>query len=107
MDARTQQLTSVLLMDKEQLDRSGVPELLEQTSAQISFVCADGGYDFEQRYRVLKEKEARALIPPPSDAVVRGRSPFEPMDESLRESKKLGRKAWKKESGYPKRSWPS
>jgi transposase len=44
------------------------------------------------------------LIPPRSDAAIRGKSPFEQRDENLRQIRKLGRKRWKRESTYHKRS---
>jgi ribosomal protein L21 len=104
MDAESHQLTSVVLTDNEQLDRWAVPHLLKQTEASIKYVCGDGAYDFEQCYRAIKEKEATALIPPGSDAIVRGKSPFESRDENVRAIKKLSRKQWKRKSGYHKRS---
>lgn len=104
MDARTHHLTSVLLTDNEQLDRWAVPHLLKQTDARINYICADGAYDFEQCYRAIKEKGARALIPPRQGAVMRGRSPFEQRDENVREIRKLGRTKWKQKSSYHKRS---
>lgn len=104
MDAATQQIASVLITDKELLDRTAVPGLLQQCEAKIEHVCADGAYDFEQCYGAIKEHGARPLIPPRSDAVVRGKSPFEHRDENVRGIKKLGRTQWKRESGYHKRS---
>jgi transposase len=104
MDASTHQLTSVLLTDNEQLDRTALPDLLKQTETEIQYVCADGAYDFEQCYRAIKQREAKPLIPPRSDAIVRGKSPFESRDENVRAIKKLGRKQWKRKSGYHKRS---
>lgn len=104
MDAKTHLLTSVLLTDNEQLDRAAMPTLLQDTEAKIKYVCADGAYDFEQCYRAIKKCGAAPLIPPRSDAVVRGRSPFEQRDENVREIKKRGRRKWKQESGYHTRS---
>ena len=104
MDARTQQLTSALITEKELLDRNAVPGLLEQCGARIEHVCGDGAYDFAQCYRAIKEHGAKPLIPPRSDAVVRGKSPFEQRDENVREMRKLGRAEWKLKSGYHKRS---
>jgi hypothetical protein len=104
MDASTHQLTSVLLTDNEQLDRVAVPVLLRQTDAEIKYVCADGAYDFEQCYGAIKKHQAKPLIPPRSDAVVRGKSPFEDRDENVRKIRRRGRAKWKKESGYHKRS---
>jgi hypothetical protein len=104
MDAATHQVTAALITDKDLLDRNALPELLEQTEGRIERVCGDGAYDFEQCYRAIKKREARALIPPRSDAVIRGKSPFEQRDENLRGIQKLGRKGWKVESTYHRRS---
>lgn len=104
MDAGTQQITSAIITDKDELDRHALPSLVKQTGAQIKAVCADGAYDFEQCYRALKEQGAVPLIPPRSDAVVRGKSPFEQRDLNVREIRKLGRKQWKLKSGYHRRS---
>jgi transposase len=104
MDASTHQVTATSLTDKDSLDRNALAGLLEQTESEIERVCADGAYDFEQCYRAIKKREAKALIPPRSDAVVRGKSPFEQRDENLRGIRKLGRKQWKLKSTYHRRS---
>ena len=104
MDASSQQLTSVLLTDNEQLDRTALPKLLKQTEAEVGYVCADGAYDFQHCYKAIKEKGAKALIPPRSDAVVRAKSPFEQRDENVSGIRKHGRAKWKKICGYHKRS---
>ena len=75
MDASTHQISAALITDNDLLDRNALPELLEHTEAEIEYVCADGAYDFEQCYRAIKQKEAVGLIPPRSDAVVRGKIP--------------------------------
>jgi Transposase DDE domain len=104
MDAETHQLTAASITDKDLLDRNAMAGLLEQTTSEVERVCADGAYDFEQCYRGIKKKEAIALIPPREDAVVRSKSPFEQRDENVRQIKSQGRKEWKKESSYHRRS---
>jgi hypothetical protein len=104
MDASTHQVTASSITDKDILDRNAVAGLLEQTEAEIKYVCADGAYDFEQCYRAIKKREAVALIPPRRDAVIRGKSPFAQRDENLRGIRQLGRKRWKVESTYHRRS---
>jgi transposase len=104
MDASTHQVTATSLTDKDLLDRNAMAGLLEQTTGEVERVCADGAYDFEQCYRAIKKREAKALIPPRSDAVVRGKSPFEQRDENLRQIRRKGRKRWKRESTYHRRS---
>lgn len=104
MDAATHQLTAATITDKDELDRNQMSRLIEQTEREVTKVCADGAYDFEQCYRAIKQKQAIALIPPRSDAIVRGKSPFEQRDENVREIKRHGRKRWKVESTYHRRS---
>lgn len=104
MDALTHQVTAAIVTDKDLLDRNAVSGLMGQTASEIEYVCGDGAYDFEQCYRAIKEAGARPLIPPRSDAVIRGKSPFEQRDENLRGIRKLGRKRWKQESTYHRRS---
>jgi hypothetical protein len=104
MDAERREITSLMVTDKDELDRHLLPPLLEQTKSEVMAVCADGAYDFEQCYRAIKGCQALPLIPPRSDAVVRAKSPFEQRDENVRSIRKLGRKQWKKVSGYHARS---
>jgi hypothetical protein len=104
MDAATHHLTAALITDKDALDRNSLPALLKRTEGEVERVCADGAYDFEQCYRAVKEHGAVALIPPRRDAVIRGKSPFEQRDENLRGIRRHGRKEWKQQSGYHRRS---
>jgi hypothetical protein len=104
MDAATHHLTAASVTDKELLDRNAITELLAQTTAEVERVCGDGAYDFEHCYRAIKQKGAVALIPPRADAVVRGKSPFEQRDQNLRAIRRQGRKKWKQESRYHRRS---
>ena len=104
MDASTHQLTAAMITDKDALDRHLLPLLLKQTKDEVKAVGADGAYDFECCYRALKERAAVPLIPPRSDAAIRGKSPFERRDENVRLIRQLGSKRWKKASGYHRRS---
>lgn len=103
MDAERWQITSAIITDKDELDRHLLPPLMKQTN-EVMGVCADAAYDFEQCYWAIKSCQAVPLIPPRSDAVVRGKSPFEQRDMNVRAIRKLGSKRWKKESGYHRRS---
>lgn len=104
LNAETSDLTAARLTDKDELDRKVLPSLVEQTAAEIEIVCADGAYDFAECYRAIRKCQAKALIPPRRDAVLRGKSPFEQRDENLRQVRKLGRSQWKKRSTYHRRS---
>jgi hypothetical protein len=86
-------------------DKEVLPNLLEQITQQIEIVGGDGGYDYVDCYEEIAKRKARALIPPrrtgrlhPKDERLRER------DKNLREIRKVGRKKWKRESGYHRRS---
>ena len=105
MDAATHQLMGASLTDKDVLDRNAVAGLLEQTEAEIKYVCADGAYDFEQCYRAIKQKEAVASIPPRRDAVVRGKSPFEQRDETCGRLKSEGANSGSERAAITNARW--
>src|SRR3954447_224298 len=80
-----------------------VPPLLEQVDNPIESAAADGAYDRQGVYDALGGRSARAVIPPRRDAKVKrhGNSsgPRLARDENLRRIRKIGRAAWKDESG--------
>jgi hypothetical protein len=104
VDERSGEIVAVLTTDKDTLDRWAFPELIEQVEGEIAQVSADGAYDFKQCYQAIKNREARATIPPRCDAVVKGRQPFASRDENIRRIAEIGRQEWKAECGYHRRS---
>jgi len=83
-------------------------ELLEQVDDELEQVSGDGSYDKRNCYEAIKGRGARAAIPPRRDARIwqhgnrkKGRLL---RDENLRRIREVGRKQWKKESGYHRRS---
>ena len=89
-------------------DAETVSALLEQVENPIERAAADGAYDRQVVYDALKSRSARAVVPPRRDAKVKrhGNSsgPRLARDENLLRIRKVGRSAWKKESGYHERS---
>lgn len=85
-----------------------MPDLVEQVDRPIRQVSADGAYDKRKCYEALEATGARVTIPPRRDAKIwqHGNSAGEPWqrDENLRAIRRLGRKRWKKDSGYHRRS---
>ena len=78
----------------------------EQGIAQYS---GDGAYDTRKCYETLKEHDVKKVtIPPQKNAKIwqHGNSKEERLvrDENLRAIRKVGRKKWKEESGYHRRS---
>ena len=81
---------------------------LEQVENPVESAAADGAYDRQEVYDALEGRSARAVIPPRRDAKIRRHGntsgPRLARDENLRRIRKVGRAAWKEESGYHRRS---
>ncbi len=88
-----------------------LPDVLEQVEDELSQVTADGAYDSRNCYDLIREREARAAIPPRDGAKIwqHGNTKRERhiRDENLRAIRRKGRREWKRESGYhrPARSF--
>jgi IS5 family transposase len=85
-----------------------LPDLLDQIEADIEQVSGDGAYDKRSCYETIGARQARAAIPPQHNAKIwqHGNTKAEPLarDENLRRIRAIGRGAWKRESGYHRRS---
>ena len=96
-------LTTVDMSDGEML-----PEMLEDIDAPIFAVGCDGSYDTRMDYDAINSVGARALIPPRRGARIwrHGNSNAAQLDrdKNLRCIRRVGRKQWKLESGYSRRS---
>ena len=104
VDQASGEVLAVEMTDHETLDRRVMPALIEQVAEPISQVSADGAYDYKACYQAIATREARASIPPRADARMNGRVPFADRDENIRRITEVGRKEWKQESGYHRRS---
>lgn len=105
MDADTGEILATVCTTSNVGDKEVLPNLLEQITQRIKQVGGDGGYDYTTCYEQIANRKARAIIPPrrtgrmhPEDERLRAR------DRNLRRIKKVGRKKWKKESHYHRRS---
>jgi len=99
----------------EELTEAGVDDaettdvLLEQTTAAVGQVSADGAYDKEKVYTAAQTHGVSTItIPPRRDAHIwqhgNCAAPPHPRDVNLRRIRDVGRKQWKAESGYHRRS---
>ncbi len=95
-------------------DGEALPVLLEQIEEPITQLSGDEGYDKGSCYEVLQERQEaqerplKVTIPPRRGARIwqHGNSKAQRLarDENLREIRKVGRKRWKQDSGYHRRS---
>ncbi len=83
-------------------------DILDGIDAEIAQVSADGAYDHRRCYDEIAQHGAKAVIPPRKDAKIlphgNTKAPPHPRDQNLRYIRKHGRKKWKRDSGYHRRS---
>jgi IS5 family transposase len=107
-DEATGEIVAAVVTTNNFADSQVFEDLLEQVEDEISQVSGDGSYDKRNCYEAIREREAKAAIPPRRDAKLwqHGNSKSERLirDENLRRIRKVGRKQWKKESEYHRRS---
>jgi IS5 family transposase len=108
VDPETHEIQAAMVTDPGVTDAEMVPPLLEQVENPVASAAADGAYDRRSVYEALEKRGAKAVIPPRRDAKVRRHGntsgPRLARDENLRRIRKIGRAAWKGESGYHERS---
>lgn len=109
VDSAAHEIQAVALTEAGIDDAEAAQDLLSQTQAPIEKLSADGAYDKRKVYQSCKGREVKQInIPPRRDARIwqHGNSakPPLPRDQNLRRIRQVGRKCWKKESGYHQRS---
>jgi Transposase DDE domain len=110
IDTVTGELLSVEGSTNDKSDDQMLPKVLEGIDSQIQIaqVNGDGGYDRRRSYQAIKQRGAKAVIPPRKRAKIwqHGNCKAERLDRdnNLRRIRKIGKKAWKQESGYHQRS---
>jgi IS5 family transposase len=108
VDEATLEFVAVVVTTNDFKDSQLLPDMLAQVEDEISQVSADGAYDSRNCYDAIRERKARAAIPPQKRAKIwqHGNTKAERhiRDENLREIRRKGRREWKRESGYHRRS---
>jgi IS5 family transposase len=108
VDEATLEIISVVASTNDVSDAEALPDLLQDAPGGIEQVSADGAYDQRKCYDTLNKQGAKAAIPPRKGAKIwrRANSKAERQlrDENLRRIRKVGRKEWKRESNYHRRS---
>jgi hypothetical protein len=95
VDEATGDIVAQLTSEREVSDDAVLPELLGQIEAPLTQVTVDC-------YKAIVARGARPVIPPDTNAVDHGSESAR--DRTVRRVAEIGRKAWKVESGYHRRS---
>lgn len=108
VDESSNEIVAAVVTSNSVADSQVIEDLLEQVEDEIEQVSGDGGYDKRNCYEAVRKRRARASIPPQKNAKIwqHGNSREERLarDENLRRIRQVGRKQWKKEVGYHRRS---
>lgn len=108
VDEATGEVWAAMVSTNNYTDGQMLEELLDQVAGEIMQVSGDGAYDKRQCYEASGERGARAVIPPQKGARIwrHGNSKEERLarDENVRRIREVGRREWKRESGYHRRS---
>jgi len=85
-----------------------LPGLLDQVNDPVDQVSADTAYDSFRCHRAIHERNARPVIPPRRGASIHPppgmKDPPPTRGQIVRRIHQIGRKEWKKEAGYHRRS---
>ena len=105
MDANSWEILASVSTTSNVSDKEVLENLLEQITEQIEQVGGDGGYDYTTCYEQIAKRKAQAVIPPRQTGRLHPKDErLEQRNKNLRRVRKVGRKKWKKESGYHRRS---
>ena len=108
VDEATGEILSAVVTTNDIHDGQVLADVLDGIDGEIEQVSTDGAYDHRHCYDEIAQREAKAVIPPRKDAKIwehgNLNSPPHNRDENLRYIRKHGRKKWKKDSQYHRRS---
>jgi len=108
VDESTGYIYASLLTENSADDAAQVPDLLEQIQEPIERFSGDGAYDKSKCWDVLDQYGIEGIIPPRKDAVYWVDEQDQLLDHDrnriLQRIDEIGRKEWKSESGYHRRS---
>jgi transposase len=80
--------------------------LIDGIEGEITSITADSAYDTVAIYNAAGARSAKVVVPPIKTATrsCRRRSPSSARDRTIMRVKEIGRRQWKKESGYPRQA---
>ncbi len=108
VDEATGEIVAMVVTTNDVADGEVLETLLEQIEDEIEQVSTDGADDHRHCYDEIEARGAKVVMPPRKDAKIwqHGNCTGKPhpRDENLRQIRKHGRKRWKQDSGYHRRS---
>lgn len=104
----TREIEAEVLTENGEHDADQVNRLLDDVKRRVNTFCGDGAYDQQKVYDTLSDRGITPVIPPRRNAKIwqhgnTGRRPLA-RDAAVRAIRNLGRRWWKVNSGYHRRS---
>ena len=98
---RSGQIIAQVLTGSSVDDPSTGLKILNGVRGKLSSVTGDAAYDTVAIYKAASSRGAKVVVPPTRNASTSGREPrSDARDRTIRRVDKVGRRRWKKESGY-------
>ena len=91
-------IVAEVLTDGNADDARTAPGLIDEVDGDIASFTADAAYDTTAIYNAAAARGAKVIVPPRMSATRSKRS--NARDRTVRRIRKVGRRRWKKESGY-------
>lgn len=108
VDEKTKEILMGEVTGNDTHDSEVLEDILDGIPEHIDQVSADGAYDTEKCYMAIGKRGSKGAIPPKKNARIwsHGNRKSEKLmrDENLRRIREIGRKQWKIESDYHRRS---
>lgn len=108
INPETQEIVAQVLTARSQVDADSVPALLEQVAGPVRKFYGDGAYDRWKVHAELEQRGISPVIPPQRGAVIKQHGNVKAKrlarDEAIRRIRRTGRRKWKEEIGYHRRS---
>jgi hypothetical protein len=102
------QILSVVLTDNSYKDNEVFEELMYDVKAEVDQATGDGAYDAKNCWHWTEENGVRGVFPPRKGARLKthGNAKSKPSqrDKHIRLRRDIGKKRWKKRTGYSRRS---
>ena len=108
VDTATGEIAAHALTPSETPDKAELPGLLAQVERPLAAVYADKAYDSFECHRAILARAAQPVIPPRKGAAIRPppriKDPPPTRGAAVARIAEIGRKAWKQETRYHRRS---
>jgi hypothetical protein len=108
VDEASGEILAAVVSTNDLSDGDVLPDILDGIDDEIEQVSGDGAYDQRKCYDAIRRRQAKATIPPRQGAKIwrhgNSKALRHNRDENLPRIRKVGRKTWKHESGYHRRS---